>query len=98
MNRGTIDRALQGQRIRFARRAKGYTQEELAELVSEQVETTISNNIISEIEKGNRGVWNDEMLALCNLLEQSRDWLEGTGGEFNLPKGVYVSSLFEHVA
>lgn len=84
----TIDRTIQGQRIRFARRAKGLTQEELADLVSALVTTPISNNIVSEIEKGNRGVWNEEMYALVELLEQRQEWLEGRGGEFNLPKGV----------
>jgi transcriptional regulator with XRE-family HTH domain len=89
MSRTTIDRTTQGARIKFARRARGLTQGQLAELVSEQVATPISNNIISEIEKGHRGVWNDEMHALVEILDQTRDWLEGTGGEFNVPKGVY---------
>lgn len=98
MSRQMIDRSVQGQRIKFARRAKGLTQEELAELVSQRVVTPISNNIISEIEKGNRPVLNEEMLAFVELLEQSQMWLEGRGGEFSLPKGVYQGSLFSEVA
>jgi hypothetical protein len=57
-------------------------------LVSEQVTVPISHNIISQIEKGERGVWNDEMLALEDILDQDKEWLEGRGGEFKRPKGV----------
>jgi transcriptional regulator with XRE-family HTH domain len=92
MNKTMIDRAVQGNRIRMARKVIGLTQHELAEYVSDRVATPISNNIISEIEKGNRGVWSDEMYALVEILGQRREWLEGTSDEFNLPKGVYDSS------
>jgi transcriptional regulator with XRE-family HTH domain len=92
MSGTTIDRTVQGNRIKTARKVLGLTQQELADYVSDRVPNRISNNIISEIEKGNRGVWNDEMYALVEILGQDREWLEGTGGEFNLPMGVYDSS------
>lgn len=67
----------QGRRVRRQRRILDMTQGELARRVSELIGEVISHNIISQIEKGNRDIWNNEMNALEVILGVPRSWLEG---------------------
>lgn len=76
-------RRVQGERIKKARVWVSLSQQELADEVSLLIDTSISNNIISQIEAGKRDVNTREMRAIAYITGQSRTWLEDDGGEFD---------------
>lgn len=76
-------RRIQGERIRKARIWVSLTQKELAAEVSWLIDNSISHNIISQIEQGERDVTTREMRAIAYVTGQPREWLEGEGGEFD---------------
>ncbi len=64
-----LDYAVIGQRIKRARLAKNYTQEDLAEKID------ISVAFLSRVERGNSRVNLKRLSQLCNLLEVSEGYL-----------------------
>lgn len=58
-----------GKRIRMARKAKGYTQEQLSEKID------MSTNNLSFLECGNTGLSVPTLMALCTHLDVSSDYI-----------------------
>lgn len=83
-----------GRRIERARDWIGYTQEELADLMAELLDKSVSRQIVHILEKGARDWKGDESAVLSYLLQQSVAWLDGEpGAAFNSEaKGVYLRS------
>ena len=64
-----FDATLVGKRIKQARKAKGYTQEELAEIIY------MNPNSLSRLENATMGLSLSTLVALCRTLEVSADYL-----------------------
>ena len=70
-----------GKRISDRRKALGYTQEQLAELMD------VSIQMISNLERGNKAIKIDNLLKLSNILSISTDYLlTGNQSENELSK------------
>lgn len=65
-NEKTVEQRI-GKRIQTIRRAKGYTQQQFAELVG------LSTNYLSDIERGKSSARLDKLTAIINALECSAD-------------------------
>lgn len=70
------DYGLMGKRIKQARKAKRYTQAQLAELIE------MSSKNFSQIERGETGISLSTLISLCKFLDISADYiLFGNQGE-----------------
>lgn len=58
-----------GQKIKMARKEKGFTQEHLAELVG------ISNRTLNLMEKGKSGMSIETLIKFCNTLDVSPNYI-----------------------
>lgn len=56
-----------GARIQKLRKARGFTQQEFSELIG------VSNNYLSDIERGNSFPKSDKLVAICTALDCSAD-------------------------
>ena len=56
-----------GKRIQYYRRARGYTQEQFAEMID------LSTNYLSDVERGKSAVRLDKLVLIMNKLECSAD-------------------------
>ena len=77
----TIDYRDFGQRVRALRRAKGLTQEDLAQ------KTGISPSFLGHIERGSRICSLETLCALCNVLETNPHYLLASGLESEIGPG-----------
>lgn len=67
MQKGTSVEQTIGKRIQKIRRAKGYTQQQFAEIIG------LSTNYLSDIERGKSSARLDKLVAIINALECSAD-------------------------
>ena len=58
-----------GQRIQTRRKQRGYTQEQLADLMN------VSIQMVSNLERGNKAVRIDNLIRLSEILEISTDYI-----------------------
>ena len=58
-----------GQRIQIRRKQRGYTQEQLAELMN------VSIQMVSNLERGNKAIRIDNLIKLSEILEVSTDYI-----------------------
>lgn len=65
----TFDKEKMGQKIKMARKEKGFTQEHLAELVG------ISNRTLNLMEKGKSGMTIETLIKFCNSLGVSPNYM-----------------------
>jgi transcriptional regulator with XRE-family HTH domain len=72
MNLNTV-----GGRLMIARRRKGWTQKEMAELLNEQHGIATDQSFWSHVENGRRGISMPVFVAVADLLEVSLDYLTG---------------------
>lgn len=82
-----------GRRIREARKAKGMTQDELADKIG------VSGSFLGHIERGTRVASLDTLVDLCNALETSPSLLlgaslEGLAAEVSLDDDLANSRVF----
>lgn len=63
---------MNGQRLRFARKAKGLTQKELAEKMGFKTHSTIN-----QYETGKSKPGHDDLIKLADILDVSMDYLSG---------------------
>ncbi len=72
-----------GNRISNRRRAMGYTQEQVADMME------VSIQMISNLERGNKAIRIDNLLKLCQILQVSTDYiLTGEQSENELSKKI----------
>lgn len=72
-----------GNRISSRRRAMGYTQEQVADMME------VSIQMISNLERGNKAIRIDNLLKLCQILQVSTDYiLTGEQSENELSKKI----------
>lgn len=72
----SYDYGLMGARIKQARKAKRYTQAQIAEIID------MSSKNFSQIERGETGISISTLISLCKVLEVSSDYiLFGTTSE-----------------
>lgn len=64
-----FDKERMGQKIKMARKEKGFTQEHLAELVG------ISNRTLNLMEKGKSGMTIETLIKFCNSLGVSPNYM-----------------------
>lgn len=64
-----FDKEKMGQKIKMARKEKGFTQEYLAELVG------ISNRTLNLMEKGKSGMTIETLIKFCNSLDVSPNYV-----------------------
>lgn len=64
-----FDKEKMGQKIKMARKEKGFTQEHLAELVG------ISNRTLNLMEKGKSGMTIETLIKFCNSLDVSPNYM-----------------------
>lgn len=64
-----FDKEKMGQKIKMARKEKGFTQEHLAELVG------ISNRTLNLMEKGKSGMTIETLIKFCNSLGVSPNYM-----------------------
>ena len=64
-----------GKRVKLARVNQDMDQVELAAALSVDHEIEMAQTSISEIERGERGVRDFELIALAKILEVSAEWL-----------------------
>ena len=69
MRDGKLDKEAFGRRIRAARKAKGWTREQVAEKVE------LSVNTMADIERGKSGTRLENFVRLCRLLDLSADYV-----------------------
>ena len=65
-NEKSVERII-GERIQKLRRERGYTQQQFAEMIG------LSNNYLSDIERGKSSARLDKLVAIINALECSAD-------------------------
>ncbi|MBQ3557250.1 MAG: helix-turn-helix transcriptional regulator [Oscillospiraceae bacterium] len=58
-----------GQRIQVRRKQRGYTQEQLADLMN------VSIQMVSNLERGNKAIRIDNLIKLSEILEVSTDYI-----------------------
>ena len=58
-----------GQRIQIRRKQRGYTQEQLADLMN------VSIQMVSNLERGNKAIRIDNLIKLSEILEVSTDYI-----------------------
>ena len=58
-----------GQRIQIRRKQRGYTQEQLADLMN------VSIQMVSNLERGNKAIRIDNLIKLSEILEISTDYI-----------------------
>jgi transcriptional regulator with XRE-family HTH domain len=63
---------MNGQRLRFARKAKGLTQKQLAEMMGFKTHSTIN-----QYETGKSKPGHDDLIKLADILDVSMDYLSG---------------------
>ena len=63
------DLAKIGQRIQARRKQRGYTQEQLADLMN------VSIQMVSNLERGNKAIRIDNLIKLSEILEVSTDYI-----------------------
>lgn len=66
-----------GKRIQERRKQKGYTQEQLADMMN------VSIQMVSNLERGNKAIRIDNLINLCQILQISTDYIL-TGKESSL--------------
>lgn len=72
-----------GNRINNRRRAMGYTQEQVADMMD------VSIQMVSNLERGNKAIRIDNLLKLCQILQVSTDYiLTGEQSENELSKKI----------
>ena len=72
-----------GNRICARRRALGYTQEQIADMMD------VSIQMISNLERGNKAIRIDNLLKICQILRVSTDYiLTGEQSESELSKKI----------
>lgn len=74
-----------GERIKQARKAKGYTQEQVSNIID------INTKNISQLERGLVGLSVPTLIALCNALDISADYIlfgENSGHQPNVISGL----------
>ena len=83
--------ALAGKRIQQIRKAKGYTQADLAEIIE------INTKNVSRLENGTMGLSLPTLIALCSALQISADYILFGNQENNLQNTatVLLSKLSE---
>lgn len=64
-----VDLILIGKRIQIRRKQKGYTQEQLSEMMN------VSIQMISNLERGNKAIRIDNLIKLCQILDISTDYI-----------------------
>ena len=64
-----VDLVKIGQRIQVRRKQRGYTQEQLADLMN------VSIQMVSNLERGNRAIRIDNLIKLSEILEVSTDYI-----------------------
>ncbi len=64
-----MDLILIGKRIQTRRKQKGYTQEQLSEMMN------VSIQMISNLERGNKAIRIDNLIKLSQILEVSCDYI-----------------------
>ena len=91
MHTTDYDLAKIGNRIKRARNIKGYTQEDLAEIID------INTKNISRLENGNMGLSVPTLIALCSALEVSADYLlfDNTENMTKTTQAIISSQLSE---
>ncbi len=91
MKNNSYNSGLIGKRIRQARKAKRYTQAELAEFIN------MNSKNISQLERGITGISLSTLINICKTLEVSADYiLFGIkSGEQNNPLNIMLSELSE---
>ena len=72
-----LDKEKMGQKIKMARKEKGFTQEYLAELVG------ISNRTLNLMEKGKSGMTIETLIKFCNSLDVSPNYILSYKSEDN---------------
>ena len=75
-----LDYNIIGQRIKQARLAKNYTQEELSEKID------VSVAFLSRVERGNSHINLKRLTQICNLLDVSEGYI--------FPSGTYLHGLY----
>lgn len=65
----SADLAKIGQRIQVRRKQRGYTQEQLADLMN------VSIQMVSNLERGNKAIRIDNLIKLSEILEVSTDYI-----------------------
>ncbi len=78
-----------GKRIQQMRKRKGYTQEEMAELIS------MSPQNLSQLERGLTGLSVSSLIAICKVLEVSADYI--LFGITDVHSSDSVSMLLSHL-
>ena len=58
-----------GKRIQERRKQKGYTQEQLADMMN------VSIQMVSNLERGNKAIRIDNLINLCQILQISTDYI-----------------------
>lgn len=58
-----------GKRIQTRRKQKGYTQEQLSEMMN------VSIQMVSNLERGNKAIRIDNLIKLCQILDVSCDYI-----------------------
>ncbi len=75
-----------GKRIQRCRKQQGYSQEQLADMMS------VSIQMVSNLERGNKAVRIDNLINLCRILDVSTDYIL-TGRK----SGVDTSTLADRI-
>lgn len=83
-----INLTLIGKRIQTRRKQKGYTQEQLSEMMN------VSIQMISNLERGNKAIRIDNLINLCQILDVSCDYIL-TGQETSKDKKILQDKFFQ---
>lgn len=85
-----INLTLIGKRIQTRRKQKGYTQEQLSEMMN------VSIQMISNLERGNKAIRIDNLINLCQILDVSCDYIL-TGQETSKDREL-LQDKFSHLS
>lgn len=64
-----------GQRIREERKRQGLNQIDLVIAMNEDFNIKMDSTSLGRIERGERGIWDFELLAISKILNVSLEWL-----------------------
>ena len=79
-----------GKRIQACRRQRGYTQEQIADMMD------VSIQMVSNLERGNKAIRIENLINLCQILNVSTDYI--LTGKENHPKNELLTEKFAQLS